>query len=122
MNSVNLHSIMICHGGRWDSSGIPRDFGIDGIMYDTTSKYKGLVEAIATQLIIDTSANNLEIRYIISDRCPTMIIHNDTSMQVYLEQKKTVVDFFLKYSLYVTTLDKSDGVIHRNCLCWATVF
>ena len=43
-----------------------------------------------------------------------MIIHNDTSMQVYLEQKKTVVDFFLKHPLYVTTLDKSDGLINQT--------
>ncbi|KAF3667489.1 hypothetical protein FXO38_08569 [Capsicum annuum] len=95
-------------------SGKPRDFGIDGIMYDATTKYKGLVEAIATQLMIDTSANTLEIRFIISDRCPSMVIHNDTSVQVYLEQKTLVADFFLKYPLYVTTLDKMDGVIHQT--------
>ncbi|KAM3375233.1 hypothetical protein P3S68_013947 [Capsicum galapagoense] len=97
-----------------DEIRIPRYFEIDEIMYDATTKYKGLVEAIATQLMIATSVNNLEIRYIISDRCPTMIIHNDTSVQVYLEQKKTIVDFFLKYPLYVTILDKSDGVIHQT--------
>lgn len=34
---------------------IPRDFGIDGIMYDATTKDKGLVEAIAIQLMIDIS-------------------------------------------------------------------
>ncbi|KAM3323176.1 hypothetical protein P3S67_004327 [Capsicum chacoense] len=100
MTYVNLYSIMIRHGGRWDSSGIPREFGIDGIMYDATIKNKGLVEAITKQLMIDTSSNNVEIRYIISDRCPIMIILNDTSVKVYLEQKKTIVDFFLKYSFY----------------------
>ncbi|KAM3266019.1 hypothetical protein P3L10_003013 [Capsicum annuum] len=104
---------MIRHGGRWDSSGIPRDFEIDGIMYYAMTKNKGLVEAITKQLMIDTSSNNVEIRYIISDRCPTMVILNDTSVKVYLEQKKTIVDFFLKYSLYVIILDKSDSLIHQ---------
>ncbi|PHT31915.1 Subtilisin-like protease SBT5.4 [Capsicum baccatum] len=93
------------------ATGKSRDFGIDGIMYDATTKYNGLVEAIATQLMIDTSANTLEIRYIISDRCLSMVIHNDTNVQVYLEQKKIV---FLKYPLYVTILDKTDDVIHQT--------
>ncbi|KAM3232734.1 hypothetical protein P3L10_018093 [Capsicum annuum] len=76
-------------------------------MYDSTTKYNGLVKAIAKQLGIDTTIKELEIKYLVSDRCPPISIHNDTSVQVYLDQKKYNMDFFSKFPLCITCIDRA---------------
>lgn len=83
----------------------PKYFGVDGIMYDSNTKYNGLIKTIATQLKIDINYVQIEIRYIVSDKCPLVIIHNDTGVKVHLDQKIIISEFFFKYPLYITYKD-----------------
>jgi len=70
------------------------DFQMEGIIYEYSSLYSGLVSAITSQLMIDANIHNIEIKYIVSDRCPPVSIHNDVGVRVFLDQKKANVDFF----------------------------
>lgn len=54
-------------------------------MHDINTKYKGLVNDVVTQLRINMTSIQTEIRYIISDKCSSMIVHNETSEKVYLD-------------------------------------
>ncbi|WMV55519.1 hypothetical protein MTR67_048904 [Solanum verrucosum] len=60
---TNNFSILIQHNGRWDSAGNYVDYNIEGVMYDPTAKYEGLLTAIASQLGVDTTIYHLELRY-----------------------------------------------------------
>ncbi|KAK4710314.1 hypothetical protein R3W88_004827 [Solanum pinnatisectum] len=88
---------------------------MEGIIYESSSLYSCLVSAITSQLKIDVNINDREIKYIVSDRCPPVSIHNDVSVQIFLDQKKANVDFFTKYSLCITlkntTMDNQDSVV-----------
>jgi len=83
------------------------DYNIEGVMYDPTTKYEGLITAISSQLGVDTTIYHLELRYFVSGPSPPMKIHNDTGVQVYLDQKRCNSDFFSKYPLCVTCVDKA---------------
>ncbi|KAK4724829.1 hypothetical protein R3W88_027608 [Solanum pinnatisectum] len=65
--------------------------------------------------MIDVNINDIEIKYIVSDRCPPVSIHNDVGVRVFLDQKKANVDFFTKYSLCITlkniAMDNQDSVV-----------
>ncbi|KAH0701780.1 hypothetical protein KY285_016058 [Solanum tuberosum] len=124
---TNNFSILIQHNGRCDSSvltfidgnlikiinfknwfkGNYVDYNIEGVMYDPTTKYEGLITAISSQLGVDTIIYHLELRYFVSGPSPPMKIHNDTGVQVYLDQKRCNSDFFSKYHLCVTCVDKA---------------
>ncbi|XP_049356847.1 uncharacterized protein LOC125821471 [Solanum verrucosum] len=88
---------------------------MEGIIYEYSSLYSGLVSAITSQLMIDANIHNIEIKYIVSDRCPPVSIHNDVGVQVFLDQKKANVDFFTKYPLCITlkniAIDNQDSVV-----------
>ncbi|KAH0658736.1 hypothetical protein KY289_027484 [Solanum tuberosum] len=104
---TNNFSILIQHNGRWDSAGNYVDYNIEGVMYDPTTKYEGLLTTIASQLGVDTTIYHLELRYFVSGPSLPMKIHNDTGVQVYLDQKRCNSDFFSKYPLCVTCVDKA---------------
>ncbi|XP_060183238.1 uncharacterized protein LOC132613214 [Lycium barbarum] len=82
MADSTMQSIMIQHNGRWDASGRYVEFKIEGIKYDSNSNYNGLISTIAAQLGIDTTVQTIMIKYIASDRCPPMIIHNDMGVWI----------------------------------------
>ncbi|XP_060210368.1 uncharacterized protein LOC132637273 [Lycium barbarum] len=105
MADETTHSIMVQHNGRWDASGRYINFEVEGILYDSKSKFSGLVTVIAAQLGIDTTIQGLEIKYIVSDKCPPMTIHNNMGVHVYLDQKKENKNFFSKYPLCITLRD-----------------
>ncbi|XP_049399818.1 uncharacterized protein LOC125863890 [Solanum stenotomum] len=91
------------------------DFQMEGIIYESSSLYSGLVSAITSQHRIDVNINDIEIKYIVIDRCPPVSIHNDMGVWVFLDQKKANVDFFTKYSLCITlkniAMDNHDSVV-----------
>ena len=72
---------------------------MEGILYDTSTLYTGLVNAIVTQLNIEENLNSVEIKYIVSEMCPPIKIHNDVGVKVYLDQMKVNLDFFYKISI-----------------------
>ncbi|KAK4713492.1 hypothetical protein R3W88_019399 [Solanum pinnatisectum] len=76
-------------------------------MYDPTTKYEGLIIAISSQLGVDTTIYHLELKYFVSSPPPPMKIHNDMGVQVYLDQKRCNSDFFSKYPLCVTCVDRA---------------
>ncbi|XP_049387280.1 uncharacterized protein LOC125851550 [Solanum stenotomum] len=88
---------------------------MEGIIYEYSSLYSGLVSAITSQLMIDANIHNIEIKYIVSDICPPVGIHNDVGVRVFLDQKKYNVDFFTKYPLCITlkniAIDNQDSVV-----------
>ncbi|XP_049366939.1 uncharacterized protein LOC125831844 [Solanum verrucosum] len=88
---------------------------MEGIIYDYSSLYSGLVSAITSQLMIDANIHNIEIKYIVSDRCPPVSIHNDVGVRIFLDQNKSNVDFFTKYPLCITlkniAIDNQDSVV-----------
>ncbi|XP_049375485.1 uncharacterized protein LOC125840558 [Solanum verrucosum] len=98
-----------------DGEGKYVDFQMEGIIYEYYSLYSGLVSAITSQLMIDANIHNIEIKHIVSERCPTVSIHNDVGVQVFLDQKKVNVDFFTKYPLCITlkniAIDNQDSVV-----------
>ena len=44
-----------------------------GIIYDASTLYIGLVNAIITQLNIEENINSIEIKYIVNDICPLLL-------------------------------------------------
>lgn len=60
------------------------------------------VNATNSQLRLDATINELEIKYIVSDRCPPVYIQNDVVVHLFLDQKKLNTDFFPKYPLCIT--------------------
>ena len=78
---------------------------MEGILYDTSTLYTGLVNAIVTQLNIEENLNSVEIKYIVSEMCPPIKIHNDVGVKVYLDQMRVNLDFFIKYLLCITLKD-----------------
>ena len=42
---------------------------MEGILYDISTLYTGLVNAIVTQLNIEENINSVEIKYIVSEMC-----------------------------------------------------
>ncbi|KAH0650237.1 hypothetical protein KY284_030149 [Solanum tuberosum] len=78
---TNNFSILIEHNGRWDSLGNYVDYNIEGVMYDPTTKYEGLITTMSSQLGVDTTIYHLELRYFVSGPSPPMKIHNDTGVQ-----------------------------------------
>ncbi|KAK4719235.1 hypothetical protein R3W88_017573 [Solanum pinnatisectum] len=88
---------------------------MEGIIYESSSLYSGLVSAIKLQLMIDVNINDIEIKYIVSDQCPPVSIHNDVGVRVFLDKKKANVDFFTKYPLCITLknipMENQDSVI-----------
>ncbi|KAK4734968.1 hypothetical protein R3W88_009229 [Solanum pinnatisectum] len=65
--------------------------------------------------MIDVNINDIEIKYIVSDQCPPISIHNDVGVWVFLDQKKANVDFFTKYPLCISlkniAMDNQDSVV-----------
>lgn len=91
---------------------------MEGVLYDSSSLYSGLVSMITSQLLIDTTINDLEIKYLVDDRCPLVRIHNDVGVRVFLDQKKVNLDFFTKYPLCITlkniTMDNPHSLVVVN--------
>lgn len=73
-------------------------FKIEGVIYDATTKYDGLIKTIALKLEVNTIIFELVIKYLVSDRCPSLNIHNDMGVQVYLDQKNKF-KFLFKISI-----------------------
>ena len=71
---------------------------MEGILYDTSTPYTGLVNVIVTQLNIEENLNSVEIKYIVSEMCPPIKIHDDVGVKVYLDQMRVNLDFFYKIS------------------------
>ena len=47
---------------------------MEGIIYDASSLYSGLVSAITWQIKVDVNINDIEIKYKVSDKCPPVSI------------------------------------------------
>lgn len=75
---------------------------MEGIIYDWQTLYNGLVKAIALRLFVDITVEEMEIKYVISDRIPPVRICNDVGVRFYLDQKKFDIDFFIKHPLCIT--------------------
>ncbi|KAK6796753.1 hypothetical protein RDI58_004454 [Solanum bulbocastanum] len=58
-------SILIKHGGRSNPLGKYIDFQMEGIIYESSSLYSGLISANTSQLKIDININDVEIKYIV---------------------------------------------------------
>lgn len=65
------------------------DIQMEGIIYGSSSLYSDLVCAIISQLMIDVKINDIQIKYIVSDTCPPVSIHNDIGVWVFLDKKKS---------------------------------
>ena len=63
---------------------------MEGIIYDVSILYSGLVSAITSQLNINVNISAIEIKYIVSDMCPPVSIHNDVGMRVFLVKRKQI--------------------------------
>lgn len=61
------------------------DYKMEGVLYDTTSKYDGLLRVIASQIGVDTRCIDLVIQYIVNMHSPPLKIHNDMEVRVYLD-------------------------------------
>ncbi|XP_049405088.1 uncharacterized protein LOC125868503 [Solanum stenotomum] len=65
--------------------------------------------------MIVVNISDIEIKYIVSDRCPPVSIHIDVGVWIFLDQKKTNVDFFTKYPSCITlkniALDNHNSVV-----------
>ena len=72
---------------------------MEGIIYDVSTLYIGLVSEIISQLNIDVNISAIEIKYIVSDMCPPIGIHNNVGVRIFLDQKKVNLDFFFKISI-----------------------
>ncbi|KAH0672122.1 hypothetical protein KY284_023209 [Solanum tuberosum] len=107
---TNNFSILIQHNGRWDSAGNYVDYNIEGVMYDPTTKYEGLLIAISSQLGVDTTIYHLELRYFVSGPSPPMKIHNDTGVQVYFRSKEMQFRFLFKISFMCDMCGQSYGI------------
>lgn len=81
------------------------DFQIEGIIYDASTLYSGLVSEILSQLNIDVDISAIQIKYIVNDMCLPVSIHNDVGVRVFLDQKKVNLDFFTKYPLCIFLKD-----------------
>lgn len=81
------------------------DFHMEGIIYDVSTLYNGLVSEITLQLNIDVNISIIEIKYIVSDMCLLVSIHNDVGVRVLLDPKKANLDFFTKYLLCISLKD-----------------
>ncbi|KAH0662483.1 hypothetical protein KY284_027414 [Solanum tuberosum] len=96
---------------------------MEGIIYEYSSLYSGLVSAITSQLMIDANIHNIEIKYIVSDRCPPISIHNDVDNQdsvVVVDRKhsdvsRTLTNFDLYSSNSIRLIGVNlDGVVDEN--------
>lgn len=73
------------------------------------SLYNGLADAITLQLGVGATIDELEIKYIISEWWQPINIHNDIGVRVFLNHKKVIVDFFIKYSFCLTLKNQTNG-------------
>ncbi|KAH0717365.1 hypothetical protein KY285_013396 [Solanum tuberosum] len=96
---------------------------MEGIIYEYSSLYSGLASAITSQLMIDANIHNIEIKYIVSDRCPPVSIHNDVDNQdsvVVVDRRHSDVsrtltnfDLYSSYSIRLIGVNL-DGVVDEN--------
>ena len=77
------------------------NYKIDGIVVGDSISFSNLKAAIAAELDIDVSRKEIEIRYIVEGNSCPMKLKNDTSVKLYFELKKTILDF--QYIHYVLT-------------------
>ncbi|KAH0713112.1 hypothetical protein KY289_009071 [Solanum tuberosum] len=68
MENNSICSILIHHGGRWDATGRYVEYHLEGVIYNSDTKYIGLVAAIADQLGMDTPVDELNIMYVLGKR------------------------------------------------------
>lgn len=68
-------------------------FQMEGIIYEASTLCDGLVKATSSQIGVDTTVDELEIKYIMNERFPPIHIHNDVGVRVYLDQSKVNIDF-----------------------------
>lgn len=73
-------------------SGRYVDYNLLWVIYNDDTQYVGLVDVLAAQLGIDTTFNELDIRYFVSDKSPPLSIYNDMSVRVYLDQRRVNAD------------------------------
>lgn len=90
MEDSNHISILLHHDGRWDSTGNYVDYKIEGVIFNASTKYEGLLTTIATQLGVDTSIYELVLEFVVSAQSPPMRIHNDMGIYVYLDKKNII--------------------------------
>lgn len=65
-----------------DITGRCVDFKTEGVVYDTNINNDVLIKTIASQLGVDTTIFELEIKYGVSDRCLPMIIQQKGLYQI----------------------------------------
>jgi len=58
------------------------DYNIEGVIYDANTKYDGLITTIASQLGVDTTILELELKHVVSVPSPSTKIHNDIRLRI----------------------------------------
>ena len=70
-------SILLRHSGIWESDVRYEQYKIDGIVVGENISLVNLKSAIATELNIDESKKNMEIRYVVEGNSCPLCIRND---------------------------------------------
>ncbi|KAF3620530.1 hypothetical protein FXO37_33216 [Capsicum annuum] len=65
-----------------------------------------LISTIAADLDIDESKKKIDVRYVVVENNPPMVIRNDNDVRIYIELKKIFTSFVM-YPLFITTAGKS---------------
>ncbi|KAG5594704.1 hypothetical protein H5410_035936 [Solanum commersonii] len=98
-------SILLRHSGVWESEINYERYKSDGILGGEDVSFMNLVSTIATELNIDESRKNIEIRYIVEGNSSPMNIRTDMGVRLYVEVKKHEIGFGM-YPICIDTIDK----------------
>ncbi|KAK4734635.1 hypothetical protein R3W88_008896 [Solanum pinnatisectum] len=101
-------AVLVMHSGRWDSDNCYVDYTIEGVIFEESSSYKELYNAIAMQLEVDINVIKLKIEYNVEENNTPMLIHNDMGVRVYIMLKKAANDFN-KYPICISKLDNNNN-------------
>ncbi|KAG5577858.1 hypothetical protein H5410_057992, partial [Solanum commersonii] len=104
-------SILLRHLGIWASEVNYEGYKSDAIVVGQSVSFVNLKATIIAELEIDEVRKNIEIRYIIEGNSCPMKIKNDMGVRLYLEVKKSELEFAM-YPLCIDTTDKIGGEIH----------
>ncbi|KAM3289495.1 hypothetical protein P3S67_017783 [Capsicum chacoense] len=97
--------VLLRHSSFWQNEIIYENYKSDGIVATKSVSCFRLISVIATELEIDQTIKNIDVRYIVDENTAPMMIRNENGVKVYIELKKICTDFVM-YLLCITTSSK----------------
>ncbi|XP_050229196.1 uncharacterized protein LOC126678336 [Mercurialis annua] len=88
------------HNRQWNEEGRFIDFQITGLLLEMDCTFKDFYEIVYQRLLLQDSAVQLDIKFLIRDNYPPMKIEDEGSLRFYLELKKNENNF-TKYPICV---------------------